>query len=110
MSLIKDELTLSPGNIAVIFMSERKMDQPDYDAMDRKTMKAVSKMDGFIGFESVRDGESAIFISYWQSMDSINVWRNDPLHRQAKAGGKGQWYDAYRTVVCQINEVGCFRR
>lgn len=108
--MIKDEIKLIPGNYAVIFLSERS-DSPDgYAEMDEKTMRAVSQMNGFLGFESTRVSPFGVFISYWKDLDSINSWREAGLHREAKVEGKKAWYNAYRSVVCRIEEASQFRR
>ncbi|MEZ4798266.1 MAG: antibiotic biosynthesis monooxygenase [Flavobacteriales bacterium] len=110
MSRIKDEIKLEPGNYAVIFLSERP-DSPDgYSDMDEQTMEAVSKLPGFLGYESARVSPFGMFISYWKDLDAINAWRTDSLHAEAKQKGRSTWYTAYRSVVCKIEETHQFRR
>lgn len=110
MSRIKDEIVLREGNYAVIFLSERP-DSPDgYSEMDESTMEAVSKLPGFLGYESARVSPFGMFISYWENMDAINGWRTDNLHKEAKQKGRSHWYNAYRSVVCRIEETHMFRR
>ena len=41
MSFIQDRLPLTPGNYAVLFLSERPSDPEGYAEMDQRTMAAV---------------------------------------------------------------------
>lgn len=97
---------------AVLFISEREHNPaPEgYAAMDEATMKKVMQLEGFLGFDSVRNGKNGIFISYWKDLSSIESWKQDPLHISAKTDGKKRWYDAYRTVICKIDHIDEFRR
>ena len=67
-------------------------------------------MEGYLGYELVRNGEDAIFISYWKDKAAVDSWRTDALHREAKMQGRAHWYHAYRSVVCPIEETSHFRR
>lgn len=78
--------------------------------MDEATMEAVSKLDGFLGYDVARTGKDGIFISYWRDLKSIDAWRNDALHREAKKEGSARWYDAYRTVITKVEHFKDFRR
>lgn len=99
-------------NYAVLFISEREVNPaPDgYSEMDEATMKAVEGLEGFLGFDSSRDGKNGIFISYWSDVDAIELWKHHSLHQRAKQAGKDKWYDAYRTVICKIEHFDEFRR
>jgi len=107
---LNHNLHLHPGQYAVLFLSERKDDPPGYSTMDEATMAAVSKLSGFLGWESARQSPVGIFISYWENKEAIDVWRNDQLHARAKEAGKKSWYQVYRTVVCKIEETQLFVR
>ncbi|HAG05862.1 MAG TPA: hypothetical protein DCG68_03270 [Cryomorphaceae bacterium] len=70
----------------------------------------MEAMEGYLGYELVRNGEDAIFISYWKDKEAVDSWRTDALHREAKMQGRAHWYHAYRSVVCPIEETSHFRR
>jgi heme-degrading monooxygenase HmoA len=107
---IKDDIRLKPGNYAVIFLSERE-DNPDgYGEMDEQTMTEVAKLPGFLGYENLWVSPMGIFISYWESKADIDRWRMHTLHTEAKKEGRARWYNAYRSVVCSIEETHFFRR
>lgn len=78
--------------------------------MDELTMKTVSELDGFLGYDSSRGGKDGIFISYWRDLKSIEQWRHNTVHKEAKREGRARWYDAYRTVICKIKHFDDFRR
>ncbi len=110
MSFIQNNLALQPGNYAVLFLSERGLNPEGYADMDQRTMAAVEELPGYLGYELVRNGEDAIFISYWEDKSAVDQWRTDALHREAKTQGRAHWYHAYRSVVCPIEETSHFRR
>ncbi len=101
-----------PPAYAVLFISEREVDPaPEgYPAMDEATMRAVSTLNGFLGYDVARTGKDGIFISYWRDMEAINAWKHNALHKEAKREGHARWYDAYRTVICKIESFDEFRR
>ena len=108
--MIKEDITLKPGNVAVLFASERERDMPDYDAMDKATMEVVESLPGFMGYEIVRNGNHALFMSYWEDKEAVGRWSRHPLHLEAKEKGQAVWYDAYRSVVSVIVHASVFRR
>ena len=112
MSFLNPNLELKPGNYAVIFASERPVNpSPEgYDAMDDATMRAVEQLDGYLGYEVVRQGTDAIFVSYWRDAAAVDAWRHAALHGEAKREGRERWYDGYRSLVCPIEQLSFFTR
>ena len=110
MSFLNPNLDLKPGNYAVIFSSERSVNpSPEgYDAMDEATMRAVEQLDGYLGYEVVRNGTDAVFVSYWRDAESVNAWRHATLHGEAKREGRERWYDGFRSLVCAFDMVSFF--
>lgn len=86
---------------AVIFSYIRSEDLDGYAEMDEATLQAVQQMDGYLGYEATGEGNRRIFISYWRDLVSIERWRKNELHRQAKAHGN-QWYSAYHSMICKV--------
>ena len=106
--MIKSDLHIEPGHYAVIFASERPLNPEGYAEMDEATMEAASQIDGYLGYEVVRQGEAAIFISYWRDQTAVGEWARHPLHKKAKEMGNTLWYDAYRSLVCQVQQSHLF--
>ncbi|MFN5674278.1 MAG: antibiotic biosynthesis monooxygenase family protein [Bacteroidota bacterium] len=73
-----------------------------YDEYDQLTIQRVKTMSGFLGYEVMRDQKRGSFISYWDTLDSIYLWSNDPLHKKAKTLGQSQWYTYYHSEIVQV--------
>lgn len=86
---------------AVIFSSTKSDNLEGYAEMDELTLKLAQEQEGFLGYESCSNGNKGIFISYWQSMEHIGVWRNNMTHVKAKSNA-GQWYDRYLSQICRV--------
>lgn len=66
---------------AVIFTSIRTPGDNGYEKVADEIVNIVSKQNGFLGAESVRDEKGfGMTISYWDSLDSINGWKNNGPH------------------------------
>ena len=87
---------------AVIFCSTRSTDLEGYATMDEKTIEKVKTLDGFLGYENIKNGDDGIFISYWRDMDSIEKWKHDAMHKEAKQYGYSKWYTRILTQICKV--------
>ena len=74
-----------------------------YEDMDKKTIDAVVDVPGYLGYDKFGDGNQNTFISYWKDLKSIDIWRKDFLHIEAKKHGK-QWYKKMRIQIVQIHD------
>lgn len=92
---------------AVIFSSTKSDNLDGYYEMDELTMKLAQEQEGFLGYESCNNGKQGIFISYWQSMKAINVWRSNMTHVQAKSNAQ-QWYKRYLSQICKVENSRLF--
>lgn len=110
MSVVDDRIQLQPGHYASLFISERPLDPPGYAEAMAHVMAEAEAMEGYLGFESLRDGRDGMFISYWKDADAVARWAAHADHRQAKAKGVSDWYDAFRSVTCRVEQTRCFRR
>ena len=86
---------------AVIFVSEKSTQLEGYAAMDELTLKLAIAQEGFLGYESVNNGNTGIFISYWESPEAIDRWRKNEIHKEAKSRG-AQWYNRYLSQICKV--------
>lgn len=69
----------------------------------------VSKQEGFLGAESVRDQNGfGMTISYWDSLESINAWRSNSPHMYAKEMGEKAWYSEYMIRICKVESDNYF--
>ena len=110
MAVIDDRVQLEAGHYASIFISERPLDPPGYVETMESMMAEAEQIKGYLGFESLREGRDGIFISYWQDLTSVDAWASQLGHRRAKARGVGEWYDAFRVVLCRVERTRWIRR
>ena len=110
MPAVDDRIRLEPGHYASIFISERPLDPPGYAEAMTEVMALAESMEGYLGFESLRDGRDGIFISYWRDTEAVKGWAEQANHRRAKVRGVSEWYDAFRSVTCRVEKTRWFRR
>lgn len=89
---------------AVIFISERSQNLEGYSEMDELTLKLVEEIPGYLGYESIKNGNKGIFISYWESLESIESWKNNSVHLQAKSKAN-QWYHSFISQICKVEHT-----
>ena len=80
--------TPEPPYYAVIFTSERTEGNHGYEEMAE-------------GMESVREG-MGITVSYWESIEAIQKWKQNERHLLAQQRGQSGWYRKYKTRVCKV--------
>lgn len=86
---------------AVIFTSERTDGDNGYAEMADEIVKLASSQPGFLGIESAREG-LGITVSYWESLEAIQNWKQNERHMVAQKQGKSKWYLSYKTRVCKV--------
>jgi heme-degrading monooxygenase HmoA len=91
-----------PPYYAVIFTSQRTEGENGYGIMAQAMEELASKQQGFLGIESARDNELGITISYWESLEDINSWKQNSSHIVAQEKGKKEWYKNYNVRVCKV--------
>lgn len=95
--------TPEPPYYAVIFTSHRTEKDEGYGSTADVMERLASKQEGFLGVESARNQEGVgITVSYWDSLESINKWKEHTSHKQAKEKGKKDWYSSYITRICKV--------
>lgn len=93
--------TPQPPYYAVIFTSERTGVDRGYAEMAREMVELASAQPGFIGIESARESVG-ITVSYWDSLEAIQNWKQNERHLIAQKLGKSNWYLKYRTRVAKV--------
>ena len=93
--------TPAPPYYVVIFTSIRTEGDKGYDAMSERMIQLVRKQDGFLGFESVRDG-IGITVSYWKDLESINSWKDNIEHTTARKKGRNIWYKEFKVRIAKV--------
>ena len=73
-----------------------------YKVHSTNTNAIVISQPGFIKVVDIRDGDRAVSISYWETMDAIHAWSNHPEHLKAKEYGRKHAYEDYSVEICEI--------
>ena len=92
--------TPAPPYYAVIFTSVRHDGDDGYAATAEQMLALASQQPGFLGFETARQA-IGISVSYWDSLEAIQAWKENMLHRQAQRRAK-DWYLSFRVRVCRV--------
>ncbi|NUK28604.1 antibiotic biosynthesis monooxygenase [Parageobacillus sp. VR-IP] len=96
---------------AVIFTSERTEGDHGYEAAAKQMVELASQQPGFLGVDSVRDENGiGITISYWDSLEAIQQWKEHAAHQIAQEKGKQQWYRRYSIRVCKVEREYDFEK
>ncbi|MGE7271464.1 antibiotic biosynthesis monooxygenase family protein [Brevibacillus panacihumi] len=93
--------TPQPPYYAVIFTSERTDGDQGYAEMAEEMVKLAAVQPGFLGVESAREG-LGITVSYWESLEAIQKWKQNERHVIAQRRGMSDWYLSYKTRVCKV--------
>jgi len=88
----------------VIFTSQRtEEDGEGYAKMAEVMDELAQKQPGFIRIESARNSEGkGITVSYWESLDAIQAWKENSKHLVAQKLGKEKWYSQYNVEICKV--------
>lgn len=104
---------LQPPYYAVIFTSIRRNKDEAYLSTNYFLEELAAGIEGFLGTESVRQYEEngtnfGISISYWRSLEAIEIWRTDMHHKMAKEKGIKEWYTHYSIRICEVKSENYF--
>ena len=99
--------TLQPPYWTVIFSSQRtEEDAEGYGVMANRMAELAEAQPGFLGMDSARDANGfGITVSYWQSLDAIEAWRNHPEHLCAQALGRSKWYAEFEVHIAKVERT-----
>jgi len=102
--------TPQPPYYAVIFTSVRTEGDNGYEKMANEMVEKIFHQPGFLGVESVRDTAGiGITVSYWESLEAIENWKNYVRHREAQKLGQDLWYESFANRVCKVEKLGIFK-
>jgi glutathione S-transferase len=89
---------------AVIFSSQRTAEAAEaYETSAQAMVELASKQPGFLGVESARGPDGfGITVSYWDSLEAIRNWKDQPSHRATQARGKNTFYERYEVRVAIV--------
>ncbi len=88
----------------VIFTSVARQKDEQYHKMNRLLEEQVTQMRGFVGMQSLQEGEQGITLSYWDSLEAIDAWRHHHDHVAAKSQNK-KWYTFWTIYICKVEKM-----
>ena len=94
-------MQLTKPYYAVIFTNTRTELVEGYDDMAEQMEALARTQPGFLEFESARK-ELGISISYWESLEAIQNWKQNIAHQMAQKKGKELWYSWYKIRICLV--------
>jgi heme-degrading monooxygenase HmoA len=96
-----------PPYYAVIFTSLRtERDGAEYGRVADALVELAREQPGFLGIESVRDGERVgITVSYWRDEASIAAWKRLATHLGAQRAGRERWYEHYELRIARVERA-----
>lgn len=94
-------ITPEPPYYAVIFTSLRTAEDNGYALMAERMTELAAQQPGFLGMESAREA-LGVTVSYWDSLEAIQRWKQQVEHREAQRLGRSEWYAAYRVRVARV--------
>lgn len=103
--------TPEPPYYAVIFTSKRAAGDRGYNAMAERMVDLGSRYEGFLGIETVRNGDGVgITVSYWRDEAAILAWKRDTEHQKAQRGGRDTWYEEFEVRIARVERAYGFAR
>ncbi len=95
-----------PSYYAVIFSSRRTPGDHGYGAMAERMASLAAKQPGYLGIESARGADGfGITVSYWESPQAIQAWKEQAEHLGAQGAGIDRWYEHYDVRVAKVERA-----
>jgi len=83
----------------------------DYAGLNAELAEYVKTRPGFVAVKSfmAEDGER-LTIVWWRDRETLEQWRNDMRHMEAKKLGRQKWYEYYKIEVAEVYRHSEFDR
>jgi len=91
------------GSWVVVFTSilDEDADLNIYAQWAKRMVDRAATQPGFIGVDSARSG-LGITVSYWESAEAIDAWREDFEHAEARRLGRQAFYAQWSLHVAKV--------
>ena len=87
---------------AVIFRAEINQLDQAYTEMAARMRDIAKSKYGCTEFISLSEGNQEMAISYWDNVEQIAAWKQDPEHQKAQALGRAKWYKSYQVQIMKL--------
>ncbi|QHI37656.1 hypothetical protein IMCC3317_30370 [Kordia antarctica] len=94
---------------AVIFTSIQTEDTEGYAEMAEQMENLAKDQTGFISIDSARNA-IGITVSYWESLEAIQQWKQHTDHLVAQQKGIKNWYAYYNVKICKVEREYSFEK
>lgn len=94
-----------PPYTAVIFSNVRTDGDRGYAVMAARMQALATEQPGYLGYESSREGDFAITVSYWSDESAARAWKQVHEHLVAQERGREAWYADYRVRVATVHRA-----
>ncbi|AOW19985.1 antibiotic biosynthesis monooxygenase family protein [Urechidicola croceus] len=86
---------------AVIFSTLTTENLKGYEETANRMEELAKVQKGYLGIESARN-KLGITVSYWDSLEAIENWKNNLEHIEAREKGRALWYKKYHLRICKV--------
>ena len=87
---------------AVIFKATVNEFDESYTSMAKRMRDLATTKYGCTQFISCTESNQEIAISYWDTLEQIELWKQDSEHLAAQDLGISKWYKSYHVEVVEI--------
>ena len=98
--------------LVILFRSRLSEDAgEDYQVKAEEMLAYAKTQPGYIDFKqyTAEDGERLTVVK-WNDRESLDAWRNDARHREAKKAGRDRWYASYDIEIAEVIDEHHFAR
>ncbi len=83
----------------------------DYADMNKFLAEYVQGRPGFVAVKSFKaeDGER-LTIVWWRDRETLEQWRHEMRHMEAKKLGRQKWYEYYKIEIAEVYRQSEFER
>jgi len=87
---------------AVIFRAKIQELDTEYAAAAERMRELAMNEYGCVEFIACTEGENELAISYWESEQQIQKWKQNAEHLLAQEMGRSKWYRSYTVQVLEV--------
>ena len=85
----------------MIFRAELGTVDDEY-ARTAESLRDLAIQYGCIEVTSTTENNQEITISYWNDLEQIKNWKQNPVHLEAQHQGQSKWYSSYKVQFVKI--------
>ena len=97
--------TPDPPYTAVVFTSVRTEGDQGYAATAMRMDALAAEQPGYLGIETVHEGDAGLTVSYWVDEAAAAAWKQVAEHLVAQERGREVWYADYRVRVATVTRA-----